>query len=110
VPREIEFTVPMGETLATWVDTGAAWESIRVQIKVNGEIYSTSPVTSVTATSTTAGASGMTTITVADKPAESSPCPPMQDITIRTTDEEATASQFRLLSRATQFTPASLDV
>lgn len=90
-PREIEFTVPMGETLTDWIQ-GSAWEAIRVQVTVGGKVYSTSPVTSVKATSTTNGASGMTTITVADKPAESSPCPPMSDITIRTKDEEATAA------------------
>lgn len=89
-PREIEFTVPIGDTLTTWM-RGVAWETIGVQITVNGKVYSTSPVISVSASGLSSPAQGMTTIVVSDKPAESSPCPPMTDITIRSLDPQATA-------------------
>lgn len=89
-PRRIEFDVPLGDTMGRWL-AGDSWETIAVQVTVGGKVYSTSPVISITAGVNLGEQSRMTTIVVSDKPAESSPCPPVTDITLRSADVQATA-------------------
>jgi len=99
VPRTIEFSVPIGDTFTRWV-SGHAWESIGVTVRVNGEIYSTSPVVGMSTSGVGGNGNVMTTIRVADQPAEESPVPPLTDVTLRTVDQQATRNALAAAVKA----------